>query len=343
MPRKSRKPDLGVVALVHGAVPPDAPSDDQDTLVQVAEVAAALQRLGWRVEPVPVTLNLDALARRLAALQPVLAFNLIECLDGKGQFIHLAPTVLERLGLPYTGCDSTAIMLTSHKILAKRAMAGAGIATPAWVDEREGGGAVDPAGPFIVKSVWEDASIGIEAASVVKGIAAARRRIAEMAARHGGQWFAEAYVEGREFNVALLDSGQGPELLPACEIRFVDFPADQPRILDYASKWDRQSFAYSNTPHVLDLAPEDAPLVERMGAMALACWRLFQLQGYARVDFRVDAQGRPCVLEVNANPCLSPDAGYPAMLERAGIGFDQAIERIVAPCLAPAAARRRAI
>jgi len=164
-----------------------------------------------------------------------------------------------------------------------------------------------------------------------------------MTARHGGPWFAEAYIDGREFNVAILDSGQGPEVLPVCEIAFVDFPPDHPRILDYASKWDRQSFAYANTPHVMDLGPADAALVERLRAMALACWRLFGLAGYARVDFRVDPQGRPWVLEVNANPCLSPDAGYPAMLERAGIGFDQAIERIVAPCLAPAAARRRAI
>lgn len=343
MPRKQRRTAQGTVAVVHGAVPPDAPSDDQDTLVQVAEVAGALQRLGWRVEPVPVTLNLDAFARRMEDLKPALAFNLIEALEGMGQFIHLAPTVLERMGLPYTGCDSTAIMLTSNKILAKRAMAAAGIATPAWMDDREGGGAVDPTGRFIVKSVWEDASIGLDAGSVVKGVSAARRRIAEMTARHGGPWFAEAYIDGREFNVAILDSGQGPEVLPVCEIAFVDFPPDHPRILDYASKWDRQSFAYANTPHVMDLGPADAALVERLRAMALACWRLFGLAGYARVDFRVDPQGRPWVLEVNANPCLSPDAGYPAMLERAGIGFDQAIERIVAPCLAPAAARRRAI
>jgi D-alanine-D-alanine ligase len=343
MPRKQRRGAQGTVAVLHGAVPPDAPKDDQDTLVQVAEVAGALQRLGWRVEPVPVTLNLDAFARRLAELKPALAFNLIEALDGMGQFIHLAPTLLDRLGLPYTGCDSTAIMMTSHKILAKRAMVSAGIATPNWIDDQAGGGPVDPADRFIVKSVWEDASIGLDAGSVVKGVVAARRRIAEMAARHGGTWFAESYIDGREFNVAILDSGEGPEVLPVGEIRFIDYPADRPRILDYASKWDRQSFAYNNTPHVMDLDPADAPLIDQMRTMAQACWRLFQLQGYARVDFRVDALGRPYVLEVNANPCLSPDAGYPAMLERAGIGFDQAIERIVAPCLAPAAVRRHAI
>jgi len=342
-PREAGMPAPGTVAVLHGAVPPGAPSDEQDTLVQVEAVSRALRRLGWRVEPAPVTLDLDALAKRLDRLKPAFAFNLIESLDGVGQYIHLAPTVLDQIGLPYTGCDATAILLTSHKTLAKQMLNAAGIPTPAWIDGGDTASKADPASRFIVKSVWEDASVGLEASSVVDGVAAARRRIAEMTARHGGAWFAEAYVDGREFNVALLESENGPEILPVGEIRFVDFPPDQPRILDYASKWDTESFAYTHTPRGFDLAPSDHVLVEQLRELALRCWRLLGLGGYARVDFRVDAAGLPYVLEVNANPCLSPDAGYPAMLERAGIGFDQAIERLVARCVAPATRRRRAV
>ncbi|MDX9976035.1 MAG: GNAT family N-acetyltransferase, partial [FCB group bacterium] len=108
------------------------------------------------------------------------------------------------------------------------------------------------------------------------------------------------------------------------------FPADRPRILDYAAKWDPASFAYSHTPRTFDLSPEDGPLVARLRELTDACWRTFGLSGYARVDFRVDAAGRPWILEVNANPCLAPDAGFAAALHEARIPYEQAIRRLVA-------------
>jgi D-alanine-D-alanine ligase len=336
-------------AILHAAIPPSAAADEQDTLLQVAAIAASLDRLGWQAVAVPVTLDLAALARRLRALKPDFAFNLVESLDGTGQLIHLAPAVLDRLGLPYSGAGSSAMFLTSNKPMAKRRLVAAGMPTAGWVDdagEHSGGdhGPVDPAGRFIVKSVWEDASIGIEPGSVVEGLAAARRRIAEMHARHGGQWFAEAFIDGREFNVALLESDTGVDTLPVAEILFLDFPPDRPRILDYASKWEEESFAYTHTPRSFDLSTVAPGLVEEMRQLAIACWREFELGGYARVDFRVDAAGRVHVLEINANPCLTPEAGFHAMLDEAGIDFDRAVERIVAPCLGiEQAARRRAV
>ena len=66
-----------------------------------------------------------------------------------------------------------------------------------------------------------------------------------------------------------------------------------------------------------------------MKRLALECWRLFGLQGYVRVDFRVDQAGQPWILEINTNPCLSPDAGYAAALAEAGLDYDDAIRRIV--------------
>lgn len=338
-------------AILHAAIAPGAAVDEQDTLVQVAAIAASLERLGWQAVPVPVTLDLAAMVRRLKTLKPEFAFNLVEALDGVGQLIHIAPAVVDRLGIAYTGAGSDAMFLTSNKPMAKRRLVAAGLPTAGWVDEAgehagSDHGSIDPAGRFIVKSVWEDASIGIESGSVVEGLAAARRRIAEMRARHGGDWFAEAFVDGREFNVALLESdgAGGVETLPIAEILFIDFPPDRPRILDYASKWDEQSFAYTHTPRCFDLSTVAPGLVEEMRRIALACWREFDLRGYARVDFRVDPAGRVHVLEINANPCLTPEAGFHAMLDEAGIAFDRAVERIVAPCLGiDQAARRRAV
>ncbi|MDQ2696149.1 MAG: D-alanine--D-alanine ligase, partial [Pseudomonadota bacterium] len=182
-------------------------------------------------------------------------------------------------------------------------------------------------GLWIVKSVWEHASIGLDDAALVpaRDVAAA---LARRRGRWGGDWFAERYIDGREFNLALLAGPHGPEVLPAAEIVFQDFPPDMPRIVGYAAKWDADSFACRHTVRTFP-GDADRPLLAAMQELALRCWRLFGLAGYARVDFRVDGAGRPWVLEVNANPCLSPDAGFMASANRAGYGFDDVVRRLV--------------
>jgi D-alanine-D-alanine ligase len=99
--------------------------------------------------------------------------------------------------------------------------------------------------------------------------------------------------------------------------------------VDYRAKWDETSSAWGNTPRTFDFGESDRELLERLEQAALRCWEQFNLRGYARVDFRVDAAGTPWVLEVNTNPCLSPDAGFAAALDRAGIPFDEAVRRIL--------------
>ena len=122
----------------------------------------------------------------------------------------------------------------------------------------------------------------------------------------------------------------GPEVLPIREIEFVDYPAGKPRIVGYAAKWQEDSFECRNTVRRFVDPVSEAALCAELGRVSLECWDIFQLRGYARVDFRVDAAGKPWVLEVNANPCISPDAGFAAALEQAGISYADGIERIVA-------------
>jgi D-alanine-D-alanine ligase len=305
------------VAVVHGRVPPDAPPDEQDTLVQVREVSARLAELGWRPVAIPVDLDLRRLVDRLNRLGPAFAFNLVESLDGKGALIGLVPRLLEAIGLPYTGCSADAIAATASKLVAKRAMAAAGIDTAPWIEPEDLAAGRVPAGRFIVKSVWEHASIGLDATSIGEGPALRAIRT-QRTERFGGAWFAEAFIDGREFNLALVGPAEAPRLLPPAEIEFVDFALGQPRLVDYAAKWDPGSHAYRNTPRRYDFAGEGA-LLARLEAAARRCWRLFRLSGCARVDFRVDAEGRPWVLEVNANPCLAGDAGLMAAAARAGL------------------------
>ena len=124
-------------------------------------------------------------------------------------------------------------------------------------------------------------------------------------------------------------------LFRSSEMLFKDYPPGKPKLLDYRAKWVENSFEYDHTERSLDIAPEDRMLTGQLCAIARACWDLFGLRGYARVDFRVDSSGQPFVLEMNANPCLSPDAGFAAALERATIPFADAISDILQDAVIP--------
>jgi D-alanine-D-alanine ligase len=309
------------VALVHDAAAATGRPDSSDTLLEAQAIASALARLGYETVTLPVGLDLGALERSLRELAPHAVFNLVESLEGRGQLLHLVPALLESLRMPFTGCSALAAGTTSHKIAAKRLLRQADIATPAVL------GQLRDDGPWIVKSLFEHASLGIDDSSVVRGEAAAGRILEARRAELGGDWFAERFVPGRELNVALVAAPEGARVLPVAELRFEGYPADKPAIVGYAAKWDVDSFEYRHTVRSFDVEPA---LAARARELALACWELFGLDGYARVDFRVDPAGMLYVLEINANPCLSPDAGFAAALEQAGIGYDDAIGWLVA-------------
>ncbi len=328
---------MATLALIlHDRTPETAPPDARDVLIQADVVEDALQRLGYDTARLSLTLDLKAGRRQLRRLKPALVFNLVECLEGQGRLIHWAPSLLDSMCIPYTGSPTEAIFITSDKIEAKRRMLAAGIATPAWSHLGPAENAAKPLAALgrrnavIVKPIWEHASIGLDDRSVLRGRSPGKIAKALTARANGcGEYFAEEFIDGREINVALLAAAEAPDILPPSEILFVDYPEGKPRIVGYDAKWVEGSFAYTHTPRTFDFAKEDMTLLEKVKSLALRCWQIFGLRGYARIDFRVDRRGRPWVLEVNANPCLSPDAGFAAAVARAGLTFDQAVARII--------------
>jgi D-alanine-D-alanine ligase len=317
------------IAILHNEVPADAPADERDVLVQVDAVCEVLRRQDIEPTVVGVNLELGRLAEHLRSLAPDLAINLVESLDGTGRLAHLVPALLERVGIAFTGADASAMLLSSNKVLAKRWLIAHGVPTPALLGADSSNSSTAKA-TWILKSVWEDASVGLDDSCVVAGGATALALLARRNAPGGDDRFAELFVAGREFNVSLLSDGDKVQALPVAEIRFEDFPEDKPRIVGYRAKWQHDSFEYRNTVRRF-LPPGDEPaLADRLRELSLRCWEIFGLRGYARVDFRVDDQGRPWVLEVNVNPCLSPDAGFVAALGEAGMTLDDAVSRIAA-------------
>lgn len=320
------------IVVLHSEVPADAPLEDQDTLVQVNSVVTALSRLGHVPIALPCTLDLAAFRKDLARLQPDVVFNLVESLAEADSLVYLPLGVMDVLNVPYTGGRTEALFFTTHKVLAKQRLHQANLPTPRWIDNAPAPSFANNArSSWILKGVWDQASRGMDDDAVLKNVEAAevQRRLADRCIQSGRACFAEEFIEGREFNLSVLASPQGPQVLPPAEIDFSDFPPEKPRIVGHRAKWQADSFEYNHTPRRFDFPASDKPLLQELCRLAGACWDLFQLRGWVRVDFRVDAAGQPWILEINANPCLSPDAGFAAALDRAAIPFDEAIRRIV--------------
>lgn len=318
--------------ILHNQVSENSPKDELDVLVQVDAVFKSLAELGYQPVTVPFSLDFEKNIRTIKKLDPLFVFNLVESVEGNGQLIHLGPALLDHLGLPYTGNSQEAIFVTSNKILSKKMLQWAGVASPPWLWAENPQETDEPAaGTYLLKSVWEHASNWFDESSIVQVSSAAElRSLLEKKNRSGrGKFFAERYIEGREFNLAILTG----EFLPVSEIRFVEFPENKLRIVDFRAKWEEKSFEYIHTPRSFEFAEADQPLLVELRAIASRCWEFFNLSGYARVDFRVDDHNRPWVLEINTNPCLSPDGGFHAAAGRNGISFTDLVQRIVNDCL----------
>jgi D-alanine-D-alanine ligase len=331
-----------VIVILHGSVPAEARADEQDVLTEVREVTAALRDLGYETTPLILSLDLETAAGQLRRLSPLMVFNLVESIEGQDRLLHLATTLLDCLGIPYTGCGGDGMYLASNKLLAKRLLSRAGMATPPWVRAEEAlATGPDFAPPYIVKSVWDNASQGLE------GICESREQLREhlvVPAATGclAELFVERYIEGREFNLSLLQSGAQAEVLPPAEMLFVDYPPEMPRIVGYRAKWDSSSFEYTHTVRRFDFGEEDRQLIGQLCELALECWNRLEIGGYARVDFRVDDHGSPWILEVNPNPCLSADAGFSAAAARAGYTYRELVQRILQPVLEKIASKNAA-
>jgi D-alanine-D-alanine ligase len=338
------------VVVLHNEPGEDASLDQQDVLAQRDAVSTALQQLGHQTHDVACTLDLGAARERLIQLGGDVVFNLVESLGGTDRLMPLATLLLDALAIPYTGAGTAAMLTSSNKLAAKERLQRAGLPTspissississispississilPGHPPARPGNAMADSrGGDWIIKPVWEHASFGMDDSAVVRADdhASLERLVQARQQRTGRPHFAELYIDGREFNLSLLDG----EVLPPAEIDFSSFPSGKPRIVGEQAKWDQDSFEYHQTPRRFDFPASDGPLLERLRLLARRCWALFDLGGYARVDFRVDRGGRPWILEINANPCLSPDAGFAAALIEAGIEYPDAIRRII--------------
>jgi len=326
------------VAILYNRVSLSDSAGDLDVLKQCVAVEQALRSLGHVTTRVACTMDLAFVRASLEKEMPGAVFNLVESLGGTDRLMPAASLLLESLQIPFTGASSLAMLLTSGKLVAKRRMLDCELSTPAWLTESDlAWQGVDAPGwtpeQAIVKAVAEHASLGLNDESVIACSTLSpsdlTNRIALRSQQSGTPHFAEQYIDGREFNLSLIADRGDAFVLPPAEIEFIDFPGGKPKIVGHDAKWNEHTSEYINTPRRFDFPSSDQALLDELEALARRCWTAFDLRGYARVDFRVDADGQPWILEINANPCLSPDAGFAAAVEQAGLSFQDVVERIL--------------
>lgn len=283
-------------------------------------VVTALSSAGYDAHLVPVDGDLSSLRARLSELEPVCAFNLCESLAGDARLESAVPLVLELLGIPFTGSPPEVLSFALRKDRVKQRLEAAGIPTPAGRVMSRGDDACDLPFPLIVKPVREDGSVGISNESVVHSREELARTVDAVSARLRQACLVEQFVDGREFNVAMLGHPT-PRVLPLSEIDFTALPEGAPRIVSYDAKWSSGSVEDLGTVPVLhpQLASTVAAKVRRAAADA---FRAVGVRDYGRVDVRLSSAGVPYVVDVNPNCDLSPHAGMARAA--AGVGIDYA-------------------
>lgn len=306
--------------IFHSKLALNPPADELDVLDQAAFFEEGMFKLGAEAKTFPFDNDLDKNIETIKSYRPDIVVNLVETIYGNGRLVHLAPALFEHLSVAFTGCSSEAIYLTSNKLISKELMNISGINTPVFFS---GAGEFKPeyAGrKFLIKSLWEHASFGMDEHNPVF-IDEAYRLFEKLNLKNNKNksYFAEEYIDGREFNVSMIGNGGQPVILPVAEIKFIDFPEEKPKIVGYRAKWDLESFEYKNTVRHFVNEENEKELFEKIKKICLQCWGIFDLRGYARVDFRMNEEGRLFVLEINANPCISSDSGFVAAARKMGL------------------------
>lgn len=326
---------LRVLALVHRhLVPPDPLPEGIDPVSEPwrteYDVISTLKGLGHEVLTLGVHDDLGELRRANFEWKPQIAFNLLEGFDDVTIFDQNVVSHLELLKLAYTGCNPRGLLLSRDKSLSKKLLAYHRIPVPEFEVYRVGRPVRRPkrlAFPLIVKPLTQEASVGISQASVVDTDEKFIERVNFVHQSIGTAAIAEQYIEGRELYVGILGN-QALQSFPVWELFFTNMPADARRIATDRVKW---SVKYQEKYGIESGPAKDLPdaVCEKIQHTCKRAYRALELSGYARIDLRLDNDGRIWVLEANPNPQIARGEDFAASAEKAGLSYDALLQRIL--------------
>jgi len=234
------------------------------------------------------------------------------------------------LKLSYTGCNPRGLLLARDKSLSKKLLAYHRIPVPEFEVFRIGRPIRRPKRltfPLMVKSLTQEASIGISQASVVDSDEKLKERVTFIHESIGTSAIVESYIEGRELYVGILGN-QVLQSLPVWELFFTNMPPEAKRIATDRVKW---SVKYQKK-YGIDSGPSrELPeaIADRIQHICKRAYRALELSGYARIDLRFDDAGNVWVIEANPNPQIAKGEDFAASADKVGITYESLLQRIV--------------
>lgn len=302
------------IAILTDDFPESGSADELDGREE-ADFAQEYLSKKHEVVQIPFVPDLQAVMASIRGYAPDVVFNLVESVCGSGSLSVIAVQLLQSMGIPFTGNGMYAQLISSDKALAKKLLFHDLIPTPTSTFNHD----VE----YILKMQGEHASISLDDTCIRSFSTASQMEEAllEKKKATGADWIAEEYIDGREFNCALL----GDMILPPEEIHF-DKAFIGHKILTYQAKWDETSVPYQQSLRTFDF---ESKIKKRLVALMKTCAVYLDLKGYARVDFRMDKYENLYVIDINTNPCISPDSGFVAMAIRQGLSIEEMFDKIV--------------
>ncbi len=326
---------LRVLALVHeDLVPPDSLDgfDEKEIFKWKSEydVVHGLEKLGHDLQVVGLRDDLGVMRRAILDFKPHVAFNLLEEFHGVAVYDQHVVSYLELMRQPYTGCNPRGLLLAHDKALCKQILSYHRIRTPKFAVFPMRKAVKRPRRlefPLMVKSVNEDASLGISQASIVTSDEKLAERVRFMHDQFGDDAIAEQYIEGRELYVGVLGNRR-LQTFPVWEMLFTKMPEDIAHIATEKVKFDPE---YQKRHGITTAAAKNLPpgIEEKIVALCKRVYRALSMSGYGRMDLRLTDDGRVYVLEANPNPNLEYGEDLAESAYSVGVPYDKLLQRIV--------------
>ena len=326
---------LRVLALVHRHLVPPATVEQGADITSAPwrteyDVISTLVAMGHEVKTLGVHDDLGELRRAATEWKPHIAFNLLEGFDDITIFDQNVVSHLELLKLSYTGCNPRGLLLARDKSLSKKLLAYHRIGVPEFEVFRAGRPIRRPKRlpfPLMVKSLTQEASIGISQASVVDTDEKLKERVTFIHESIGTAAIVEQYIEGRELYVGIIGN-QVLQVLPVWELFFTNMPDGARRIATDRVKWNvkyQEKYGIDSGP-ARELTPERC---EEIQYLCKRAYRALELSGYARIDLRMDDAGSIWVLEANPNPQIARGEDFAASADKVGLSYEGVLQRII--------------
>ena len=326
---------LRVLVLVHASyVPPEDISalsdDEQYNLKTELDVIAALEKLQHKVRVLGILDELFPIRQAIEEWRPQIVFNLLEEFRGEAVYDQNVVAYLELLGVPYTGCSPRGLVIARDKAMSKKLLAYHRIRCPRFKAARRGRVVRRPERlgfPIIVKSLNEEASRGISKASLVEDDEALVKRVKFIHQRIGTDAILEEFIPGRELYVGLIGNVR-LTALPPRELVLKNRESDEMLIATERMKHD---IAYQEKHGVEIVSPRPLPegLVIQLERQSKRIYRILDLEGYGRIDYRLDKEDRLYFLEANPNPEIAQEEEFASAAEAAGLSYETVIQRIL--------------